>query len=229
MPLTIVSWNIQKGIGMDLRRDVARTADVLAALAPDVVGLQEVLRVRGMDQAASIAERLGMTLTWGEARKTRDGSYGNALLVRGDVIGSEVVDLTVGRREARCCLDSRISVRDTELRVLVCHFGLGLGERRQQTRRLTELLQRLPQDVPRIVMGDFNEWHRGPVWRALAAEFPAAPGPRRSHPSAMPVFALDRLVWDDSLEGTLEVLPVRMASDHRLLRAMLARRDVPNG
>jgi endonuclease/exonuclease/phosphatase family metal-dependent hydrolase len=227
MALSIVSWNIQKGIGMDLRRDVARTADVLAALEPDVVGLQEVLRVRGMDQAASIAERLGMTLSWGEARKTRDGSYGNALLVRGDVLRAEVVDLTVGRREARCCLDARVRVQGTEVRVLVCHLGLGLGERRQQTRRLTEVLRQLPLDAPRVVMGDFNEWHRGPVWRALLDEFPAAPGPRRSHPSAMPLFALDRLVWDDSLEGTLEVLPVRMASDHRLLRARLAPRAVP--
>ena len=223
MSATIVSWNIQKGIGMDLRRDVARTAEVLAVLEPDIVGLQEVLRVRGMDQAASIAERVGLTLTWGEARKTRDGSYGNALLVRGTIVHARVHDLTVGRHEARCCLDAQVVVRGMTLRVLICHLGLGLGERRQQTARLLDILHDSPSDIPRILMGDFNEWHRGPVWRALESEFPSALAPKRSHPSALPMFALDRLVWDDALEGTVEVLPVRMASDHRLLRAKLTR------
>ena len=221
MTATFVSWNIQKGIGMDFRRDLARTTDVLAALEPDVIGLQEVLRVRQVDQAAKIAERLGMTLTWGEARKTRDGTYGNALLVRGEVVGSDVHDLTVARHEARCCLDAHLRVRGMEVRVLVCHLGLGLRERKRQTELLIQVLGQPRADLPRVVMGDFNEWYRGPVRRALAAEFPSAPGPKRSHPSAMPVLALDRLVWDDALEGTLEVLPVRMASDHRLLRAEL--------
>jgi len=119
---TIVSWNIQKGIGMDLRRDISRTAEVLAPLEPDVVGLQEVLRVRDMDQAATIAERVGMALIWGEARRTRDGGYGNALLVRGEVVSSTVHDLTVGRREARCCIDAVVRVRGILLRVVVCHL-----------------------------------------------------------------------------------------------------------
>ena len=98
---------------MDFRRDVARTADVLARLAPDVVGLQEVLRVRSMDQAATFADRLGMKLVWAEARTTRDGSYGNALLIRGDVVSFQVRDLTVGRRERRCCLDALVEVQGT--------------------------------------------------------------------------------------------------------------------
>ena len=44
MSLRLISWNIQKGIGVDLRRDLRRTASVLSALSADVVGLQEVLR-----------------------------------------------------------------------------------------------------------------------------------------------------------------------------------------
>src|SRR5580692_9745958 len=51
MSVRIVTWNIQKGIGVDLRRDLKRTTRVLSALAPDVVGLQEVLRVDRFDQA----------------------------------------------------------------------------------------------------------------------------------------------------------------------------------
>jgi endonuclease/exonuclease/phosphatase family metal-dependent hydrolase len=114
------------------------------------------------------------------------------------------------------------------VRVLVCHFGLGLEERRQQAERLAEILHE-PGSVPRVVMGDFNEWHRGPVWRTLAAEFPAAEAPKPSHPSVLPLLKLDRLVWDDSLFGTVEVLPVDMASDHRLLRATLSLGKPPPG
>jgi len=111
------------------------------------------------------------------------------------------------------------------LRVLVCHLGLGLGERRRQTELLTRILREPRSANPRVLMGDFNEWHAGPVRRALADEFPSAPGPQRSHPSALPMFALDHLVWDDALAGTLEVLTVDNASDHRLLRAILSPRS----
>jgi endonuclease/exonuclease/phosphatase family metal-dependent hydrolase len=207
---------------MDFRRDVRRTTDVLSALDADVIGLEEVLRVHRMDQARDIAEALGMTLVWGEARKTRDGSYGNALLVRGEVRSSEVIELTVKRHERRACIDAEVVVKGVPLRIIVCHLGLGLGERRQQTERLRQILRR-PRAValPRVLMGDFNEWHKGPVRQALYEEFPSGPGPQPSHPSVLPLFSLDRLVWDASLSGTLEVLPVRMASDHRLLRATL--------
>jgi hypothetical protein len=81
--------------------------------------------------------------------------------------------------------------------------------------------------------GALGPSRRSRGWRdelsSADASWTSFPRPRAKGiaPSAMPLFALDRLVWDDSLEGTLEVLPVRMASDHRLLRAMLARRAVP--
>jgi endonuclease/exonuclease/phosphatase family metal-dependent hydrolase len=225
MAVTFVSWNIQKGFGMDLRRDLARTADVLAALEPDVVGLQEVVRARGMDQAEVLARRLGMQLVWGEARKARDGSYGNLLLVRGVVEASRVHELTVPGHEARCCLEAQLSLGGMEVRVLVCHFGLGFRERRRQMTRATGIFRASLPDRPRVVMGDFNEWHRGPVSRGLAAEFPRARAPQRSHPSPLPLLSLDRLVWDATLQGALEVLPVRMASDHRLLRAKLTPKD----
>ncbi|MGH7294612.1 MAG: endonuclease/exonuclease/phosphatase family protein, partial [Polyangiaceae bacterium] len=81
----IVSWNIQKGIGMDLRRDLARTARVLEDTGADVIGLQEVLRTTELDQAAELAGALGMQLAWGPARPVEGGTYGNALLVRGTV------------------------------------------------------------------------------------------------------------------------------------------------
>jgi endonuclease/exonuclease/phosphatase family metal-dependent hydrolase len=77
-------------------------------------------------------------------------------------------------------------------------------------------------DAPRVVLGDFNEWQRrGPVQRALTSVFPRAPKPLRTHPSVLPIFALDRIAWDEPLRGDVSVRFVRHASDHRMLEATL--------
>ena len=55
---------------------------------------------------------------------------------------------------------------------------------------------------PRVVMGDFNEWHPGPVSRRLKREFSSPMRRmRRTHPAVFPLFPLDRLYWDVELEG----------------------------
>lgn len=218
----VVSWNIQKGIGMDLRRDLARTARVLGAIDADVVGLQEVLRTEAFDQAAFLADRLRMALAWGPARGVKNGTYGNALLVRGEVLATRLHDLSVEGREPRACLEVLVSSRGRLLRVFVCHFGLGARERSVQAGRLSAILEGAPRDATRVVLGDFNELRAGPVNDAIGAAFPGAPARVPTHPSPLPVFALDRMAWDASMKGTLRVVPVRGASDHRMLHATLA-------
>lgn len=220
--LDIASWNIQKCVGVDFRRDVARTTRILAALHADVIGLQEVIRTSEMDQADSIARALDMSLAWGPARDVRDGTFGNALLVRGEVLEKRVHDLSVPHQEKRACLDVVAEVRGLVVRVFVCHFGLGFREREHQAARLRELVRSAAPGTPRVVLGDFNEWQRrGPVGRALAAEFPRTPKRVPTHPSPLPLFALDRITWDAPLDGEIHVHAVDRASDHRLIRASL--------
>ncbi len=107
------------------------------------------------------------------------------------------------------------------MRVFVCHFGLGPCGRTVQIARLTRLLDAAAGDLPRVVLGDFNELGPGAVHRSLDALFPRAPARVRTHPSPLPLFALDRIVWDATLTGVVRVVPVAGASDHRLLRATL--------
>jgi endonuclease/exonuclease/phosphatase family metal-dependent hydrolase len=96
--LTVVSYNIHRGVGLDRRRDLDRIADVINELEPDVVGLQEVIRENGMpaaDQAAYLATRLAMTeLVMGETRAYGTGTYGNVVLSRLPVLGSGRCDLS---------------------------------------------------------------------------------------------------------------------------------------
>jgi endonuclease/exonuclease/phosphatase family metal-dependent hydrolase len=151
----------------------------------------------------------------------KGGTYGNALLVRGDVVESRTHDLAVPHCEPRVCLEVLASVKGRTMRVFVCHFGLGLHERALQSAKLLEVLRAAPPDAPRVVLGDFNEWHAGPVNRAIRDEFPGAPGRMPTHPSVLPVIALDRMAWDAGLRGALRVASVKGASDHSMLRATL--------
>ena len=235
-PITVVSYNIHRGIGLDRRRDLDRTAAVIAETGADVVGLQEVIRedsTRIGDQAMHLAQRLGMTMIMGETRPHgAAGTYGNALLTRLPVVGSLRCDLSRDGREPRGCLRVDLAVDGVTLHVFNCHFGLAFKERREQLRMLAGFIRNGGCEGPRVVLGDFNEWHRGPVTRGLKLEFSSPMRRmRRTHPAVFPLFRLDRIYWDVELEG--ESFHVhrsrlaRIASDHLPVMARLRVRRRP--
>jgi endonuclease/exonuclease/phosphatase family metal-dependent hydrolase len=234
--LVVLSYNIHRGVGIDRKFDVDRIADVIAETSADVVGLQEVVREVDSshgDQAAHLAGRLGMTLVMGVARRHgRDGTYGNAVLTRWPVANSSTCDLTFKAREPRTCLRVDLDVGGIVVHVFVSHFGIAMRERRDQVRRLaTFIRQSAGLAGPRVLLGDFNEWHPGPVTRGLRREFSSPMRRRRTHPAMFPLFALDRIYWDAELEG--EEFSVhrsrlaRVASDHLPVVARLRVRHRP--
>jgi endonuclease/exonuclease/phosphatase family metal-dependent hydrolase len=221
--LIVSSYNIHRGVGLDRRRDLDRIADVIAEIGPDVIGLQEVIRDRGGivgDQPEYLARRLGMELIMGATRLHGQGSYGNAVLTRLPVIGRATCDLSRGRREPRGCLRVDLGANGRTLHVFNCHFGLALRERREQLDLLATFIRDSASLAgPRVLMGDFNEWHRGPVTRGLKVEFTSPMRRmRRTHPALFPLFRLDRIYWDVELEGeTFQAHRTRLsrvASDH---------------
>jgi endonuclease/exonuclease/phosphatase family metal-dependent hydrolase len=216
--LLVASYNIHRGVGLDRRRDLARIADVIGETGADVIGLQEVIREDGRDDAdhaAFLASRLGMEMIMGETRSHGRGTYGNALLTRLPVIGSARCDLSWRTREPRGCLRVDIGVGGTTLHVFNCHLGLNFRERRRQLDLLAGFIavsHQLPG--PRVLMGDFNEWHFGPITRGLRREFSSPMRRmRRTHPARFPIFKLDRIYWDLALE----------AREFRVHRSRLAR------
>jgi endonuclease/exonuclease/phosphatase family metal-dependent hydrolase len=221
-PLVVASYNIHRGVGLDRRRDLDRIARVIGEIGPDVIGLQEVVRENGVpdaDQARYLAAQLGMTLIMGETRPFRDGTYGNAVLTRLPVLGSMRCDLSCDGREPRGALRVDLGVDDAALHVFNCHFGLAFHERRAQIDLLHAFLRATDCEGPRLLLGDFNEWHRGPVTRGLRREFSSPMRRlRRTHPAVFPLFRLDRIYWDVELQG--EEFRVhgsrlaRVASDH---------------
>ena len=222
-PLVVASYNIHRGVGLDRRLDLDRIAKVIGELEADVIGLQEVIRENGAahaDQARYLASLLGMAVVMGETRAYgAAGTYGNAVLTRLPVLSSLRCDLSCGGREPRGCLRVDLSVNDTALHVFNCHFGLGFRERRDQVTLLSGFLKAADCEGPRLVVGDFNEWHRGPVSKGLRREFSSPMRRmRRTHPAWFPLFRLDRIYWDVELEGqefhVHRSRLARVASDH---------------
>jgi endonuclease/exonuclease/phosphatase family metal-dependent hydrolase len=236
--LVVASYNIHRGVGLDGRLDLDRIAAVIAEVRPDIIGLQEVIHAPTaplLDQAGYLARRLGMHLVMGATRPHGAGVYGNAVLTRLPVLGWATRDLSRNGREPRGCLRVDLGVDGRTLHVFNCHFGLGLRERREQLQLLADFIRASARlDGPRILLGDFNEWHRGPVTQRLRREF-SSPGRRmrRTHPALFPLFRLDRIYWDVELEGeTLRVHQsrrARLASDHLPVVVRLRVRSRPPG
>ena len=240
--IVIASYNIHRGVGLDRRRDLDRIAEVIAEMGPDAIGLQEVVREDGddhRDQAAYLASKLGMQLVMGETRTLlAGGSYGNAVLTRLPVLGSSRCDLSWRTREPRGCVRVDLGIGGTAVHLFNCHFGLALRERRDQFRILGRFIKDSESLAgPRVLMGDFNEWHTGPITRGLKREFSSPMRRmRRTHPSWFPLFALDRIYWDVELEGQAFHVHrsklARVASDHLPISVTLKVRhpvvhDVP--
>ena len=219
---------------MDRRRDLDRLAGVIAEIQPDVIGLQEVIRTEGAadaDQPAYLASKLSMTVIMGATRPSGSGSFGNAILTRLPVIASTTHDLSHGRYERRGCLRADLAADGAIVHVFNCHFGRRFKERREQLALLAALLAVTDVQGPRVLVGDFNEWHRGPITRGLRREFPSRRSRVcRTYPSTFPIFALDRIYWDSDLEGAglraHRSRLARVASDHLPVVAPLRVREL---
>ena len=225
--LTVASYNIHKGQGIDGRVDLMRIAAVIEELDADLVGVQEIYR----PQAEMLAKRLGVEMHMGVTHTRPEGAYGNAVLTRLPARGSGTFDLTHSLREPRGGIRVDLLLPDGLLHLFNVHFGLRIRERAAQVARLVrEHILHADLTGPRVVVGDLNEWFPGAVGRALRQEL-AGPRNRRTHPSPMPFFALDRIYWDRELHGegfrVHRSRLARVASDHLpvVARLQLPRRS----
>ena len=82
--ITILTYNIRHGAGMDNAMNLERQAAIIKACEADVVGLQEVDSVTNrsgiIDEAAYLAQKNNMVSTFGRAIDYDGGKYGVAIL-----------------------------------------------------------------------------------------------------------------------------------------------------
>jgi len=232
--LNIASYNVHSCVGVDLRCDVRRVADVIRELECDTVGIQEVIGRHGEkrcdpNQLDELARHTGMTSLAGATIERDDGHYGNAILTRRPIVRSCTHDLSFRQYEPRGAIEADLDVDGRTVRVFVTHLGLRPAERRAQVRQIADVLGRTPLDMPLVVLGDINEWlpiGRPVRWlHRLLEQAPSA----RSFPVWMPVFALDR-IWarPRRMLRTFSVhrsALARVASDHYPVKARIAIGD----
>jgi endonuclease/exonuclease/phosphatase family metal-dependent hydrolase len=230
----VATWNIKHGasaagyIGRPMR-----VAEACEQLGADILALQEVdkgvLRSRYADLADIAAEFEAMDHVFEPTMQFRLGSYGNALLVRGEILNEEVLPLGEERRfkrgigkyvlryanEPRNAIMARVRVKDREISVAATHLSTGPRLRRQQLAKVVAALGEMP--APRLLLGDLNETTKHIRKTGLNGDMRLIEHDP-TFPSPFPKRAIDHIM----LQG-LEidsVATVRMAvSDHMALVA----------
>ena len=247
--ITVASYNMRKAVGLDRRRDPHRVLDVLHEIDADIVALQEAdKRVGGRGAAVphdlidgygvympvhlGVRHRRPLENARRHAEKllridTRNlGWHGNALLVKPHVDVLDVAALDLPTLEPRGAVMAELMVGDRPFRVIGLHLDLSGLWRRRQMRAILEAIQRRPQKMPTILMGDTNEWRdAGACLKELNGSYRLAPtGP--SFHSRRPIAALDRIIVDQSLAieaaGVHASAEARKASDHLPIWARVA-------
>jgi len=214
-----LTYNIRHAEGVDGRLSNARIVKTIREASPDVVGMNEVWRLKGLwDQPRLLGELLGMERAFTPNHERLFYGIGNEVLTRGTLASWENLPMP-GGMERRGCLLARIELDGATIAFASTHLSLGRSARAAQ---LTFLAETLPEDIPLVMAGDLNcgpEEVRGFLGRL------EVPSPPKTFPSISPRRALDHILFSHHWElESLEVI-ASLASDHRPLVAQLRLRD----
>ncbi len=181
--LTVMSYNIHVGIGMDKKLDLARIAEVINRERPDLVGLQEVdrgvERTGRRDQIAELARLTRMEYAFAPNLQFQGGHYGVAVLSRHPVM--EIDHRRYGHlREAERRGFIRVAVRvgGQTVNFVTTHLDYQHADNRlYETKQLLAALEGIR--TPLIVAGDFNDEPSGDSYKLMTEKF--ADGWAESH------------------------------------------------
>jgi endonuclease/exonuclease/phosphatase family metal-dependent hydrolase len=211
--LRVATYNIHRCRGLDRRVRPERIAAVLATIDPDIVALQEVI-------GPGLA---GLGWMMAPTRELRRHQFGNAVLSRFPIRDHAQHDLSWKTCEPRGSQRVAIDLgAGRAVHVYNVHLGTALLERRYQSARLATWIQSR-RGVPKIVLGDFNEWSRGLASGVLAEHLKSIDlyehlKRRRTYPGFFPVLHLDHIYFGGDIEVRRIELPrtrlAMVASDH---------------
>ena len=222
--MRLVTFNIHHGtVGKDGPVDPRRLGDVCAGFDADVLTLQEVdrgtYRAGRVDLTAAVAAACRMEAVFGRSRWFPGGSYGNAILVRGQVSSWSLSDLPRvppdrRRQERRTLLTAAVRIDGRSLTVATTHLATEQEVSGPQLDRALELLAGSPR--PLILTGDLNRFRPTVEPAAEAAGLTyVAHGP--TNPVPEPHRIIDHCLLSSELVArSVEVRPTEI-SDHAAL------------
>ena len=217
--LRVASYNIQKCIGLDLRRKPRRILNVLEDIGARIVLLQEADK-RLPPRPAALPHFVLNEAGWQDVDLGGAGSlgwHGNAVIWKGQGISlRDKGHIDLPGLEPRGAVWAAFDTPIGPLRVVGAHLGLTGRARRAQVQHLAQHIGNWT-DMPVVWGGDFNEWSRSTVLDRLAPMMRFLP-PAPSFPALRPLGALDRIAHSEGLEavhtGVHKAQPAQIASDH---------------
>ena len=234
MVLRFASYNIRKCRGLDSIRSPGRIVDVLNGLNADVIALQEADRRMGDRPAAIphdlITEHSDLGVAPLSMNDVSLGWHGNALLLsdRVKLLGTARIDLP--GLEPRGAVLAEFDGDTGPFRVVGVHLGLIRRYRERQLAAIRDALARREQ-MPTIILGDFNEWSPSRGHEELGARF-SVHSPGQTFHAARPLVALDRIALCNRTAlcdaGVVETDQTRIASDHLPIWADVAISPAPS-
>ncbi|MFT7594528.1 MAG: endonuclease/exonuclease/phosphatase family metal-dependent hydrolase [Paracoccaceae bacterium] len=217
--LRVASYNIQKCVGLDLRRRPRRILQVLDGVGASLVVLQEADK-RLPPRPAALPHFVLDEAGWQIVDLGGAGSlgwHGNAMIWRGQ--GLRLLDMdhiALPGLEPRGAVLAEFATPIGPLRVIGVHLGLLSRWRQQQVLHLHQHLVELPE-MPTLLAGDFNDWSRLTRLDRWAPSLRFLP-PVASFPSPRPLGPLDRIALGGGLaataHGVYAARPAQIASDH---------------
>jgi endonuclease/exonuclease/phosphatase family metal-dependent hydrolase len=212
--LKILSYNIHKGFTADNSTYVlVQMRDILRHVHPDIVFLQEVLgdhkkhrrEIAGWPEGSQfefLADEVWPHYAYGKNAVYTNGHHGNAILSKFPFSEWENFDVSTNRLESRGILHGIIPLPGltNPLHVFCIHLNLLHRGRNKQVQALCDRIkEKVPQDSPLIIGGDFNDWY-GMTTKILMDSIPtqeifqsSAGRHARTWPSRKPVLPLDRI------------------------------------
>ncbi len=221
--LSVLSYNIKHGRGMDGKVDLPRIAKVIRSVSPDLVALQEIdrncTRSGAVDLTSELGNLLGMEGRFGEFMDFQGGEYGMAVLSKFPIIEHQVHPLPTGA-EPRCALEVRVNAGSKfgEISFVGIHNDWTREDFRvSQCKALLDKLDNL--QIPVILAGDFNAGRESESVRLLCRSgFEIlAKNKVNTFPSTLPKVEID-FIMSRGLKNkkfTHSVIDERIGSDHR--------------
>lgn len=242
--ISVLSYNIHKGFRAGGKRFVLHEIrKLLQETGVDLLFLQEVVGAHErhskrfadwpeISQDAFLAEDVWTERLYGRNANHQYGHHGNAILSRFPLIRSENIDISTNRREQRGLLHAEMKFGEHGIIHLCCtHLDLTKRGRDKQLQRLCELIaERVPENAPLILAGDFNDWTKK-LSRPLEKKLHLKEAVELTHgklratfPSSLPLLPLDRVYVRGLQVKDAKVLKGRdwkKLSDHVPVKAVL--------
>lgn len=236
--LRILCYNIHYGQGNDGVYDLERLAEVIKAVKPDLVALQEVdvvVRRSGkVHQAQKLGDLTGLKVQYGPTQHYEGGLYGNAVLTNLPILDVLIHPLPYTEATPELTTYPRAAIAVTvqgpngkPVRFISTHFQHNVEEDRvAQAHAINELFAADGDTIPSILAGDMNAVPDSEPMKVLLSKWTNATDEAAAPtvPSKDPKSRIDYILYRSGKQFTVEeatVIDEPMASDHRPVFAVL--------